>query len=107
MIKRVNAWALAITFFLPLQLSFLVTAQTRLPAILSDNMCLQQMTEVKIWGWDTPGQEVKISPSWNEKEVSTKTNGEGQWMAMVSTLKQEAPTILMCRVVQKYRLQMY
>ena len=36
-------------------------AKVRLPHILSDNMILQQNSEARLWGWDKPGKEVKVS----------------------------------------------
>lgn len=33
-------------------------AKVRLPHILSDNMILQQNSEVRLWGWDKPGTQV-------------------------------------------------
>ena len=63
-----------------------LTAQTRLPSILSDNMCLQQMTEVKIWGWDNPGQPVTVNPSWS-RPVKTETDNTGNWLVTIKTPK--------------------
>lgn len=75
---------------LPITLLFLVTiglcAQTKLPDILSDNMCLQQSAEVKIWGWDTPGQKVIINPSWG-KQSQTITDEAGNWLIRIKTPK--------------------
>lgn len=39
-------------------------AKVVLPDILSDNMVLQQNTEVKLWGTATPDAEVTVTPSW-------------------------------------------
>jgi hypothetical protein len=61
-------------------------AQTKLPSILSDNMCLQQSAEVKIWGWDNPGQSVTVKPSWT-KAVKTETNEDGKWLVKIGTPK--------------------
>ena len=44
---------------LPLQLSAKVT----LPAIFTDNMVLQQQSDVKIWGRAKPGKAVKVTLS--------------------------------------------
>lgn len=63
-----------------------MVAQTKLPSILSDNMLLQQSTDVKIWGWDTPGQRIVVKPSWT-KSVKTSTNKDGKWQVFVSTPK--------------------
>ncbi len=61
-------------------------AQTRLPAILSDNMCLQQSAEVKIWGWDNPGQTITVKPSWT-KAVKAETSEAGKWLVTLKTPK--------------------
>lgn len=61
-------------------------AQTKLPSILSDNMCLQQSAQVKIWGWDNPGQKVAVNPSWT-KAVKTQTNENGKWKVIITTPK--------------------
>jgi len=63
-----------------------VLAQTQLPSILSDNMCLQQLAEVKIWGWDHPGQTVTVKPSWT-KAVKTETRDNGKWLVSIRTPK--------------------
>ncbi|UMB52603.1 sialate O-acetylesterase [Lutibacter sp. A64] len=76
-----------IVFFFTLFIGFqALIAQTKLPSILSDNMLLQQATDVKIWGWDTPGQSVIVNPSWT-KSVKTTTNESGKWQLLISTPK--------------------
>ena len=39
-------------------------AKVTLPDILSDNMVLQQSTNVKLWGKASPNSVVKVQPSW-------------------------------------------
>lgn len=63
-----------------------LTAQTKLPSILSDNMLLQQSSEVKIWGWDNPRQNITVNPSWS-KATKTTTDSSGKWQLFVSTPK--------------------
>ena len=36
-------------------------AELRLPAIIGDNMVLQQKQVNPIWGWDTPGTEIQVA----------------------------------------------
>jgi hypothetical protein len=74
---------LCLVFFLGAENLF---AQTKLPSILSDNMCLQQSSDVKIWGWDNPGQSVTVKPSWT-KAVKTETNEDGKWLVTIATPK--------------------
>ena len=40
-------------------------AKVKLPALVGDNMILQQQTEVKLWGTAAPEAEVRVTPSWN------------------------------------------
>ena len=39
-------------------------AKIKLPAIVGDNMVLQQSCDVKVWGWAAPEAEVSVAPSW-------------------------------------------
>ena len=37
----------------------------KLPALVSDNMVIQQSTQINIWGWADKNNKVEIRPSWN------------------------------------------
>ncbi len=55
------------------------------PAILSDNMVLQQNSTVKIWGWTTvPNEEIVLKTTWSNKEYKTKAY-QGKWEFRVVT----------------------
>ena len=41
-------------------------AENRLGSLLKDHMVLQRNTQVNLWGWDNPGQKIKITTSWNK-----------------------------------------
>lgn len=58
----------------------------KLPRLFSDHMVLQRDTELKFWGWDSPGQNVSISFSGIE-EITT-TNNDGYWQVYLP--KQDA-----------------
>lgn len=60
------------------------SAKIKLPAIVGDNMVLQQNTEVNIWGWAAPQTEVEIAPSWCEA-VQARADKTGRWCATVPT----------------------
>lgn len=60
-------------------------ADVRLPAIIGSNMVLQQRSEVPIWGWDTPGQKVTITPSWLDAPLTVAAGEGGRWMVKVKT----------------------
>ena len=68
-------------------LAFCVQAKVRLPHMISDNMVLQQQTEVRLWGWAQPGKTVKVSTSWNHDAISTKADKQGKWLVKVKTPK--------------------
>ena len=60
-------------------------AKVDLPEILSDNMVLQQQTEVKLWGKAKANAEVSISPSWTNSIYTVKTDNDGKWLAEIQT----------------------
>ena len=64
-----------------------VEAKVRLPHLISDNMVLQQNSDVRLWGWAAKGKTVSISPSWSDKVYRTKVGSDGKWMVKVATPK--------------------
>ena len=64
-----------------------VEAKVRLPHLISDNMVLQQNSDVRLWGWAAKGKTVSISPSWSDKVYRTKVGSDGKWMVKVTTPK--------------------
>jgi sialate O-acetylesterase len=60
-------------------------AQVKLPAIFSDNMVLQQQTDVTIWGIASKNSTVKVTTSWNKKSYSAKSVSDGRWSLKIST----------------------
>lgn len=60
--------------------------ELKLPRLFSDHMVLQRDTEVRFWGWASPGEMVSISVG--EIVSTTKVNKEGYWEAYFP--KQEA-----------------
>jgi len=66
-------------------LSFSLFAEVRLPAIFSDNMVLQQQTEVAFWGKASINSTVSVRTSWNGKSWSVRADDEGKWKVKVST----------------------
>ena len=59
---------LACTASLPL------SAKVRLPRLVSDRMVLQRDTELKIWGWASPGEKVTVRSrkEKNKKDAADK-----------------------------------
>ena len=57
----------------------------KLPAVIGDNMVLQQNSEVKLWGWDEPGKKVKVTSSWHKKGVTASADASGRWELRIPT----------------------
>ena len=55
-----------------------------LPSIFSDNMVLQQNTEVVFWGKSMPNEEILVTGSWG---ISSSVNADnsGKWELKLST----------------------
>lgn len=60
-------------------------SKVRLPAIISDNMVLQQKENVKLWGWGDPGEEIGIRTSWSGRKYSVQADASGKWSLFVKT----------------------
>lgn len=56
-----------------------------LPEIFSDNMILQQRSEVTFWGWAKTGENVSIIADWMDKAVVVATNNQGAWKIKLQT----------------------
>jgi sialate O-acetylesterase len=80
-----------IVFVLFLILSNTAFANVTLPNVFSDNMVLQRNSEVKIWGWANPKEEVKITPSWNNKEYKIIASNQAYWTISIPTPKEGGP----------------
>jgi sialate O-acetylesterase len=57
----------------------------KLPALVSDNMVIQQSTQINIWGWAEKNKNVEIRPSWNNMAISTLSDKEGKWKTTLQT----------------------
>ena len=60
-------------------------AQITLPSIFSDNMVLQQKTDVNIWGMSRPEENIKIKTSWSSKVYATTADSCGKWSIYIKT----------------------
>lgn len=60
------------------------SAQTRLPALFSDNMVLQQQQLISLWGQDNPGVKISVTGNWG-KSASATTNEKGHWKLKLQT----------------------
>lgn len=65
--------------------SLLVQSKILLPSVFSDNMVLQQKTNVAVWGKATAGKAVKITVSWNKINYGAIADASGNWKIKVAT----------------------
>ena len=62
----------AIFLLLLLTFSTQLFAKVTLPALVGNNMVLQQQSKVKIWGWSNPEALIKVTTSWGEKQSANR-----------------------------------
>lgn len=74
-------------FLIFLSASFSITAQIKLPALVSDNMVLQQDAKVNLWGWASPNEKINIQLGWQNSSIETVANATGDWKVAVNTPK--------------------
>ena len=60
-------------------------AKVKLPEILSDNMVLQQQTQVCLWGEAKINAKIIICPSWDNKEYAVTADTNGKWITKIPT----------------------
>jgi len=91
--KRISLSQLIIfTLSLVLLLSAGVAfADVKLPAVIGDNMVLQQGEKISIWGWARPGEEVMISVSWHSMRWAVTADKEGKWAFKMNSPKVGGP----------------
>ena len=80
-----------ISLVLVLVCAAVALADVKLPALISDNMVMQQKMKVPIWGWAEPGEKVSVKGSWQWFGSSTKAGEDGKWMVKVGTPKAGGP----------------
>ena len=79
-------------------------AELRLPAIIGDNMVLQQKQSNPIWGWDTPGTELKVTLGSQSK--TAQADAKGKWTIKLDPLPASAiPTFMTIQGTTKRELK--
>src|SRR5258706_9177326 len=66
-----------------------VAAQLRLPAIIGDNMVLQQIMKVPEWGWASPKE--KISIVFESRTYTTIAAQDGKWILKLDVTRSCGP----------------
>ena len=60
-------------------------AKVRLHHLVSDNMIIQQQTDVRLWGWAKPGKKVTATTSWSDQRSTAKADRQGRWLLTVKS----------------------
>ena len=68
-------------------MSWGIQAKVKLPHLISDNMVIQQQTDVRLWGWTKPGKKVVVTTSWTEHRSEAKADKQGCWLLTVKSPK--------------------
>jgi sialate O-acetylesterase len=79
----------SILFCLALIIFNTVIAQVKLPQIVRDSMILQRNSKIKIWGWASPKEKIKIS--FVNKDYKTIADAKGNWMIELNPMKAGGP----------------
>lgn len=80
--------------FLLIQMFWLsaLHAEIRLPAVFTDHMVLQRNSEVTLWGWGTPSENIIIMPEWLDGDtIKTQVTNMGKWSARIRTVEAGGP----------------
>lgn len=84
--KQYTIFCLLVFFLFGAQLK----AEVTLPAVISDNMVLQQDVQARIWGKADAKEKIKVTTSWDKKVYETSANEAGKWQVKVQTPKQSS-----------------
>jgi sialate O-acetylesterase len=74
-----------------LALAGVLSADVKLPAVISDNMVLQQGKAVPIWGWADAGEAVTVTATWGNGKWEATADQDGKWMVKIDTGKAGGP----------------
>jgi sialate O-acetylesterase len=70
--------------FLTILIKF-ASGNISLPEIFSDNMVLQQKSDIIIWGWAKTGEKVVLKADWMDNELSVVADNQGKWKLELKT----------------------
>jgi sialate O-acetylesterase len=70
---------------------FPADAAIKLPALIGNNMVLQQNSTINVWGWADAGEKITIQASWQTTTSSAISNTKGNWQTTIQTPKAGGP----------------
>lgn len=91
--KTPNLFCISILFWLTMTcFPASLVAQIRLPHMVSDKMVLQRDTELKIWGWATPGDKVTVR--FRGSYYDTEPGADGKWSVTLPPQQAGGPFLM-------------
>jgi sialate O-acetylesterase len=60
-------------------------ANISLPEIFSDNMVLQQKSDIIFWGWAKTGETIVIKADWLDSDITVRADVQGTWKTIIKT----------------------
>ncbi len=66
-------------------IQFQANAAIKLPALIGNNMVLQQNATIKVWGWADAGEKVTVEASWQSASAIAVTSADGNWETTIQT----------------------
>ncbi|WP_264524968.1 sialate O-acetylesterase [Flavobacterium sp. N502536] len=76
-----------------------------LPNIFGDNMVLQRNSEVKIWGWANPKEEITLISGWDNQKYQATVNEQGQWEIAIKTPEAGGPYTILIKGIEEIVLR--
>ncbi len=76
-----NKFLFSLTVLMGIAVS--MQSKVKLPHLVSDNMVIQQQTDVRLWGWAKAGSKVVATTSWSTQRSETKADKQGRWLLTV------------------------
>ena len=65
--------------------AYTADARIILSGLITDNMVLQQNSEVALWGKCEPKSKVAVTPSWDGQTITAVSDKNGEWKVYVKT----------------------
>ncbi len=101
-----NIYIRILVTFIVLLCGVISDADVRLPALVSDNMVLQQNSEVNVWGWAEPNEKVNVKASWQWIfSKSIRADKDGNWKISLKTPKAGGPHEIMIKAGNTIKLK--
>ena len=90
--NKINSILLSgLLFLVGISVQYQVNAAIKLPALIGNNMVLQQNSTISVWGWADAGEKISVQASWLTTTSSTTTSAKGYWQSTIQTPEAGGP----------------